>query len=144
MTVGLYKQFETDPSREQDGIVVDYGEFRVSVARAGGANKNYGKALDNKTRSLRRVIAAGLLDADRSREILMEVYAEQIVRSWETKVGDTWQPGIEAPDGTLLQFTAANVVKTFKALPDLFLDIKDQAESLTLYRDSLRDDLGKS
>jgi hypothetical protein len=141
---GLYKQFSTDTERERDGILVEYGEFRVTIARAGGSNKSYGKALENKTRSLRRVIATGLMDAETSRNILIDVYAEQVVRNWETKVGEEWKQGIEDAHGDLIPFTADNVAKTLKALPDLFLDIKEQAENLTLFRASLREDLGKA
>ena len=37
----MFDQFETDPVLESEGIWIDYGAFRVKIARAGGANKKY-------------------------------------------------------------------------------------------------------
>lgn len=155
--MGMYRQFASDSDREKNGIVVDYVHFRVTVARAGGGNKSYGKALEAKTREYRRAIVAGVMDAELSADIIREVYAETVVRNWEVLVGEDgkplgerpvsegkeWVQGIEGEDGSLLPFTAENVERTLKALPDLFRDIRDQSESMVLYRESLRDELGK-
>lgn len=143
--MSMYQQFQTDKNRERDGIVVDYGTFRVTVARAGGANKAFAKALDVATRPYQRVIAAEVMDNDKGREILIEVYAETIIKNWEIKGEDgKWSKGIDGPDGKKIPYKTENVIKVLKDLPDLFLDIKSQAESLTLYRESLREELGNA
>lgn len=138
--MGLQKQFATDKSLEQKGLVVDYGDTRVRVARAGGANQRFARVLDAKTRPLRRAIAAGSLDEERGSQILMEVFAETVVLGWETRGEDgEWRPGIASEDageepGELLPVTAENMVRVFRHLPDFFEDLRQQAQSSALFR----------
>lgn len=136
---GMYDNFQTDVTMERDGIILDYGDFRVTVARAGGANKQYLKLLEVKTRPHQRAIQAGLLDNDRSLAILREAYAETVIRNWEVRQEDKWVQGIESQDGSLLPFTRENVLATFHKLPDLFQDIMEQAGRGTLFRAALRE-----
>ncbi len=41
--MSMYEQLETDKALETKGVEIDYGTFRVTLARAGGANKKYEK-----------------------------------------------------------------------------------------------------
>lgn len=140
--MGLRKLFKTDKKIETEGVILDYGETRIRVARAGGANKPYLKALDKATKPLRRAIATGAVSDDRATTILREVYAKTIILNWETKRGDQWLVGIDPEDlgveGAELQpVTPENIVAVFENLPDLFNDVRQQAESMTLFRSEL-------
>lgn len=140
--MGLRKLFKTDKRHETEGVVLDYGETRIRVARAGGANKPYLKALDRATKPFRRAIATGAFSDERATGILREVYAKTIVLNWETKRGGEWLVGIDPEDlgveGAELQpVTQENVVKVFENLPDLFTDVRQQAESMALFRTEL-------
>lgn len=137
--MGLRKLFKTDKRFETEGVVLDYGETRIRIARAGGANKRYIKALDKATKPYRRAIATGAFSDERANEILRRVYADTIVLNWETKRGGEWLPGIDPEDlgveGAELQpVTAENIVKVFTNLPDLFSDVQQQAQSIALFR----------
>lgn len=142
--MSIYEQFKTSPELEQKGILIDYGTFRVRVARAGGSNKRFLKLLEAKIKPYRRALATETMDNDRGMELLREVYAEAVVISWETKVGDEFKSGIEAPDGKLLPFSKENVLLTFNNLPDLFNDIKEQADKAALFREKIREEEGKN
>lgn len=131
--MSLYKQFETDPKVEKEGVVLDYGDFRVTVARAGGANKAYQRSLEIKTRPYRRALATETMDNDKSVELMQQVIAETVVRNWETLVDGKWKKGIEDSKGDILPFNPKNVIATFKAIPDIYLDIKAQAEKVSLF-----------
>ena len=140
--MSMYKEFATDAKREREGIILDYGEFRVTVARAGGANKDYTKTLERKARPHRRAIQTESFDNERANSLLQEVYAEAVVRNWEVKgeseTGETvWLQGIEGKDGAKLPFTKENVLATFVALPDLFRDIMEQSQTVALFKESL-------
>ena len=138
--MSLYNTFKTDAVREAEGFPIEYDDFRVTIARAGGANKAYAKVLEARTKPYRRAIALEIMDNDRSLEILREVYSETIVKDWETKVDGKWKKGIEAEGETkLLPVTAKNILLTLNNLPDVFLDLKDAAEKLTLWRADLRE-----
>lgn len=146
--MGLKKQFKTDKSLETRGIVIDYGDTRVTIARAGGANKRFIRLLEAKTRPLRRAIASGILDNERSNAILREVYAKAVVLDWQENVGTAeepkWEKGIAAEDAgaegkDLLPVTEENVIRVFNNLPDMFADIQAQAQAGALFRDELNE-----
>ena len=137
--MSMYENFQTDPDLEKNGIFHDYGEFRVKVARAGGANKKFARRLEFLTRPFQRAMQTGTMDPEVSLQLLRKAYAQANIREWERKNEDgTWRPAIEAPDGTDLEVNEENLIATFERLPDLFLDLKAQAESSALYRAALR------
>jgi len=137
--MSMYKAFKTDEQLEREGIVLDYGEFRVTIARAGGANKRFERVLDLKTKPYKRAIQTETLDNKRGLEIFQEVYAEAVVLNWEVKENGEWRQGIELPDGTIGEFNKDNVLMTFRNLPDLFRDIQEQAGKSALFRQSIRE-----
>lgn len=136
----MYSQFETDENLETSGIWIDYGEFRVKIARAGGSNKKYLSITEAKTKPLRRAIQAGTLSEERSRALLYEIYAKAVILSWEVAEGkdkdggNKWKSGIHKKGGGILEFNQENVIQTFENLPALFLDIQSAAESISLFR----------
>jgi len=140
--MSMYKQFKTDEQLETDGIVVNYGDFRVTLARAGGGNKRFAKSLEALTRQHQKAIQMQTLSNEVADEILKTVYAKTIVRNWEIKVDDTWVQGIENPvqGQPPLPFTEDNLLATFAKLPELFKDLKAQAENFALFRAALREE----
>jgi len=158
--MSMYKQFQTDTNLEKTGVDLDYGDFIVTIARAGGANKKFEKALEAKTKSVKRAIQTETLDNERGKAILREVYAEAVVLKWAVRVasdnkGKPLEPlklvaeadggdsvfvqGIEGPSGDVVPFTVENVAATFKALPDLFSDIQEQAQKVALFRQAVQE-----
>lgn len=142
--MSMYTQFETSSDFETKGIVLDYNTFRVTIARAGGANKKYEKALVAKSKPYKRLIQTGNLDKETDRKILLETYAETIVLNWETLVDDKYKKGIESKDGAILPFNKANVIQTFLNLPDLFVEIMQQANRLDLFKEEILEEDSKN
>lgn len=150
--MSMYQKFKTNPDLERNGIVVDYGDFRVTLARAGGANKRFERVTEAKTKPYRRAIQTETMDETVAVNLLREIYAETIILNWETRVDGEgvvvtaenrdqgrWVSGIEPPQEgqPLLPFTVENVVETLIALPDIFTDIQAQAMKGTLYREEI-------
>lgn len=139
--MSLYGQFKTDPNVERNGVIIDYGIFRVTVARAGGANKKFAKLLEARTKPFKRAIQTETMDPDQALNILRRVYAETIILNWETNVNDKFKVGIEAEDGSkLLPFNADNVELTLKNLPDIFMDLQEQAGKMALFLATIREE----
>jgi len=136
----MFDQFETDPVLETEGIWIDYGNFRVQIARAGGANKKYLSYAEAKTKPFRRAIAAGTMPEERSRALLYDIYAKTVILNWqiadgEEKDGNTkWKNGIHKKGGGILEVTPENIALTFKLLPSLFMDLQQSAEGISLFR----------
>ncbi len=132
--MGMYDTFETDPSMEQEGVFLDYGDFRVRIAHAGQGNSKYVKYAEKKLKTVRKAMEAGALGNERSMAIMIDIYAESIILDWQVRNGDDWKSGIEARDGSVMQFTRENVESTLRALPNLFLDIQQQSQSIANFR----------
>lgn len=148
-----YAAFETSKDLEADGIFVDYGMFRVRIARAGGANRRYQTLLEQKGRPHRRAAQLGTLDEETADRIVAEAFAEAVVRDWQTKVvegegderAERWDRFIVMP-GTLerLDVTVPNLVRVLLAIPDLFADLREQATSVANFLAAERAEAGKA
>lgn len=130
----LHKNFKTNKNLETEGITLEYHDpddvdvppVRIRIARAGGANVAYDKALDKRTRSIRRQVAANIVSLAEIRKITLEVYAETVILGWENVFDDE--------TGEPIPFTKENVIQLFKDLPDLFDDVQQQAQQAQLFR----------
>ena len=154
--MSMYAQFRTDPKLEKSGVVLEYADFRVTIARAGGSNKKFARVLESATKPYRRAVQTETMDNELAMKVLRKVYADSVVLNWETMV-DTgkfddegepiceWRRGIESPDGEgLLNFTPENVEETFRLLPELFSDIQEQANKIAIFREQALEDESKN
>lgn len=123
----LYDDFRTDPELEKNGVVLDYGEYWVRIARAGGANKAYQVALDRKLRPYRRALQNDALSVERQNDLVRETYIETVILEWGGS-------GMVDEKNSPLEFTQGNVRKVLTDLPDLWLDILGQAQKAILFR----------
>jgi hypothetical protein len=139
--MSLSKQFKTDRSAETDGVVLDYGDgVWIRIARAGGANKKYLRALERLGRKYRRQIQLETLPEEVARKLFRETYAETVVLGW----GGITQEDIGSEGDEPVEFTKANCVALFENLPDLFLDVQSQAQNMALFRAELDEDDAKN
>lgn len=129
--MSLYKQFQTDKTVEKEGIVLNYGknskgeDIEIRIARAGGANVQYAKLLEAKTKPYRRQIQNETLDNEVAEKITKEVYAKAVVLGWT---------GVEDENSKELEFSFENCMKLFDDLPDLWTDIQQQSTKAALFR----------
>ena len=145
--MSMYKNFKTSADLESKGIELDYGEFIVTIARAGGANNKFKRVTERMTKPYRRAMATNTMDNEVAENLMREIYAEAVILDWQTKTGETkeggrtFEKGIEPPTGDkLLPVTKENIVLTLKNLPDLFQDIQSQAQTVALFRQNIVED----
>lgn len=140
--MSLYSAFKTNPDYEKNGIEIQYGEnskgadivFRI--ARAGGANQAFNKAMEVATKPYRRQIQNGTFDNKTADKLYMDVFIQTVLLGWE---------GVEDSEGKEMKFTTENAKKLFTDLPELFSDLRDQAANMSLFRQQeLAEDLGNS
>lgn len=120
-----YEMFSTDPKLEKDGIVLDYGEYQITIARAGSNNRKYRSLLSTVQKKHRHQIDNDLLDDGINDALMIEIYADSIILGWTNMTG---------PDGNALPFNRANVIKLMTDLPDLFINISEQANDAGNFR----------
>ena len=137
------KDYSTNIDEEKNGVCVPFEGFRVTIARAGGSNKQYDKTLQRVSKPWKRLIDSDRLSNDKGIEILKEVYAQCIIKHWDTLQEDgSYKPGIESDDceeGELLPVNKETILATLNKYNDVFLDIKKEAESANLYRAEVKE-----
>jgi hypothetical protein len=131
-----YDLFKTDPMTETEGLTLDYGDFQIRIARAGGANRGFVRALEARLKPYRRQLQSETLDEQVAERILREVYADHVILGWQ---------GVADGDGKAMAFSRANVLKLLSDLPELFRDLQEQAGRIALFRaQELEDAKGNS
>ena len=134
--MSIYKLFKTDAKCESEGVTLDYGDgVKIRIARAGGSNKTFMRALERLGKKYRRQIQLDILPPEVDAQLFQEVYADTIVLGWEGATDEAGQP---------LPFTRENVLKLFQDLPDLWADVRQQAQNLALFRAHLDEADGKN
>lgn len=148
--MGMYDQHATSKELERKGVWVDYGGFRVRIAKAGGANRKYLQKVEMETKPIRRAMSAGTLSEDRARPIMVKVFVDTIIMGWqvfdaEANEGEgDWVDGIEQRDGSIEPFNAENVKAALDALPAVFNLIKQDAMADDIFLESVRVDEAKN
>jgi len=118
----IYNALKTDPAAEQDGIVLDFGDFTVTVARAGGENEKFKKALRRRMDKHKRAIQFESLPEEVANRILAECYAEAVVLGWE---------GVCDEQGNEIPYSPEACMKLLQELPEFFATIREEASKIS-------------
>lgn len=144
--MNLYEQFHTDKKLEKEGILLQYGENSkgqpvcLRIARAGGANERFSKRLDVASKPYRRQIQTETIDTGTVTRMMRQVYAETVVLDWENvELAVKDADGNPTGEFTPAEYSVANCLQLFDDLPDLWLDVQDQAGRAALYRATVRE-----
>jgi hypothetical protein len=135
----LFAQFATNRKAEVEGVEVTFGGDAVfRIARMSKSNKRYQKMLEQETKPHIHAIRNENLSPEIDEQITMKIFIATILLSWK---------GVEAPelftqaehsviegDKLYLPFTPENATKLFKALPELYIALKDNAQKMSLFR----------
>ena len=150
--MSLSKMFKTDQKMEREGIFIDLGpnedlppgddgkrpSMRFRIARAGGSNQEYNKALERLTRPHRRAIQAGHFSNEQAEALFREAFVNNVLLGWDN-ITDPKDPT------QLLPFSPEAANRLFTEMPDLLTFLREEASNAALFREELRDrDLGNS
>lgn len=123
---GTYDTFKADENLEKEGIELDYGDAGLFlIARAGGSNKDFARMMEKVFRPYRRQMDAGTMDEKVADKLLAEVFAKTVILDWK---------GVTDKNGKNLPFNEANATKLLTDLPDLFVDLREQAMKVANFR----------
>ncbi|NJK89270.1 MAG: hypothetical protein HC923_07590 [Myxococcales bacterium] len=139
----LFSTFSADPELERDGVVLDFGDFRFRVARAGGSNKRFQSAVRRILDPHKRAIDLEVLADEKSRELVAECFAEAVILGWESKFvedgKDIWKPIVIGKDGREIEFSKQNCKELLISLPDLFDTLRAEATKLANFNTARRE-----
>lgn len=141
------KSLKTDQNLETEGVWnkftdADGGEFRVNLARAGGSNHKYNKALTRIAKQMG--FRLGSMSAAENKALYRELLVEHCIKGWETKVDGTWQSGIDFDGEGLLAVTKENLLMVLTELPDLSDQLFQHANEMGAYRDEELEEAAKN
>lgn len=137
----LYDNYATDKGAESTGVwIVDSGaEFKL--ARMGGANIKFQRAMTAAMKPFMREIQLGVADDATLEPVLRKVFIDTILLDWRwTEVNDetgevtTHEHELQGPDDMPLAFNPDNAVKIFTDLPDLYARLRNEAQSYANFR----------
>ena len=125
--MNLYEMYQTDTGKERDkGVKLEFpGGAKIWIRRAGGQNTAYEKAIEAVMKPYRRQIRQNMLEEGKAQELEATAYARGVVLDWE---------GVTNEAGNALDCTEENIIKLFTDLPDLFVEVKQQATDLSNFR----------
>ncbi len=136
--MSIWDLYETDMNKEVEGFWYSVNKkVSVKLARAGGSNLAFTKAMEEKTREHRK--RGGALEGDRmdielATDIMKQAFAETIILDWK---------GFTNKKGKTVSYTAKVAYDTMVALPDLFNELRDAAGEAANYRsEDIQDDVG--
>lgn len=143
----LYALFETDKKFETKGIWYTFSEDEVDkegvvikkgtkflLARAGGANTAFAKSLEVKTRPYRRQIDNDNMDPDLAMKLMVEAFVGTVLLDWV---------GAMSKKGKHLKYSKENAIKLMTDLPDLFTELRTEAQRLSNFQaEQIEDDSG--
>ncbi len=136
--MSIYALYETDATKEIEGFWHKVNKkISVKMARAGGANLGFTKAMELKTRDHRKrggAFEGDKVDVELANELMKEAFAETIILDWK---------GITNKEGKKVAYSPAAAIKLLQDLPDLFIELREAAGSAANFRfEEIKDDVG--
>lgn len=136
--MSIWDLYETDLSMETEGFWHPVNKkIKVKLARAGGANIAFTKAMEEKTREHRKrggAFEGDKVDVELGMDIMKQAFAETIILDWK---------GFTNKAGKAVPFNPKVAYETMVALPDLFNELRDAAGEAANYRiEDIKDDVG--
>lgn len=121
----LYSAYKTDKIAEEKGVWVPESGSKFLLARMGGANTRYQRALALAMKPHMREVQLGLIDEATAEPIMRKVFIDTVLLDWQEVADENDVP---------MDFSAANADKLFADLPDLYSRLREEAGSYANYR----------
>jgi hypothetical protein len=131
--MSLYKQYKTDSEKEANGVKIVFDDVENAngtnpffiLARSGGSNKAYAKALEAKTKQYRRGGQIENVKNEILEKIFMEVFIETILKGWGNQFDEN---DIE------IYFSKLQAEKLLTDLPDVYERLQTESKQAANYR----------
>lgn len=124
--MSTYGTYKTDTDKEKIGVVVDLGSAgKFTIARAGGANKEFTKKVALASKPYRLQIQAATVDSALTDRILVNAFVDTVLKGWEGVTDENEQP---------IPYNRDSAIKLFTDLPDLFQELTRAASDASTFR----------
>lgn len=134
--MSLYAAYKTDTSRENQGARIVKGsnedgtEIVFIVARTGKSNTTYKLASERAFKPHRAAIKGGNLSNDTAENLLLDLFCGHLLKGWEN---------VRDEQGADFPFNETNAKKLMTDLPDLYQELVEASNNVSLFLDSNRE-----
>lgn len=121
-----FELFETDQEKQDSGIFVDYGDYRLKGRCASNENRAYHT---KRMKFLRKYKMQTILDEvmnPKQRHELAEIYFDTVMLGWEGEITNR--------EGKELEYNKENFVWLMMQLPKQFSDLRNTLGDWTNFR----------
>ena len=139
----LYDNYATNKTAESSGVWIDDSGASFKLARMGGANVKFQRAMTAAMKPFMREIQLGVIDDAVLEPVLRKVFIDTILIDWKwTETDDVsgavtvHEHEIPGADDLPVAFNADAAVKLFTDLPDLYARLRNEAQSYANFRAS--------
>jgi hypothetical protein len=121
--MSLYRKFETNKETETSGQWFDIstdddGVVSFNLARMGGSNKEYSRAIDERISGLKLQLKLGTISNEQMEMILLDVFLDSVLLGWKN---------VKGRDGSLLAYNRSNAKTLLNDLPELYAVLRELA-----------------
>lgn len=129
--------YNTNQEKEKSGILVQFDGFRIFAARAGGSNKEFLAAMQ---KALADVDVDSMPEETREEmlaPIICRVYAQTIVKRWQTETEDgVYEDGMCLDGESLVVMNEDDVTNTLLRFNEIFQKLAAVAGTKNPYLES--------
>lgn len=133
--MSLYTAYKTNSKTEKEGVRIvkgsndDNTEIAFYVARTGKTNTAYKLASERAFKPHRNAIKGGTMSNEQAEALLLDLFCGHLLKGWEN-VRD--ENDVEIP------FSVEAAKKLMTDLPDLYAELSDASNDMSLYLDANR------
>lgn len=136
MPGNLNKLFGTDRAAEIEGIWVDYPNgVSMKIARMGGANTEYARYLTNQLKPYKFQLDRGTLSEEKSKEILLDVFARYVLKDWSGVTDEKGQP---------IEYCVEAARKVLAEYPELLNELQTLASDYRRFAQEVLEETAKN
>lgn len=131
--MGLFDTFETDAKAEAEGKWFNFPQNKDGtkpgflLARMSRTNPRYQASLEAVGKTFKTEIKLDVLTEDLAYEPMLEVFLDTILLGWRN---------VQNKNGEEIPFSKANAKELFEKLPALYDTLREQATSLSNFRNT--------
>jgi len=122
--------FTTDKATETKGKWIPVGPAKFLVARAGGSNTKFQKAIETAMRPYQRLIQMEQLSETEATKLTVKPFVETVLLGWENVRPATQDEDQEWVAGEPIPYSQEKAIEILTQFPDLFRHLLTESTKL--------------
>ena len=122
---GNINKYVTDDSLESEGVELDFGNFFITIRRAGGSNAGFQSRMAEILDAQDKDISGKVRKSDDDKQMLYALFANYVVVGWR---------GLKDESGKEIKFSPQNCIDLFNSSDEIYIHVSVQSMKLDNFR----------